>query len=145
MYPQIIKYGSPEYKEMLVLRTKILRAPLGLTFSQEDLEKDKNDFLLAIRSSDNQGVVACCILTPVNKKTGKLRQMAVDNTVQKSGLGTAMLAFAEYVATKEGFEKITLHARKVALGFYEKYDYKIVGSEFTEVGISHYEMEKLIK
>ncbi len=71
--------------------------------------------------------------------------MAVDNTVQKSGLGTAMLAFAEYVATKEGFEKITLHARKVALGFYEKYDYKIVGSEFTEVGISHYEMEKLIK
>lgn len=144
MHPQIITYGSPEYDEMLALRTKILREPLGLTFSREDLEKDKDDFLLAIRSSDNKNIVACCILTPVNNRTGKLRQMAVDSTVQKSGLGTAMLAFAEYVAKKEGFEKITLHARKVALGFYEKYDYKTVGDEFTEVGIPHYEMEKII-
>ncbi|MFV0538904.1 MAG: GNAT family N-acetyltransferase [Dysgonomonas sp.] len=145
MHPQIIKYGSTEYEEMLVLRTKILREPLGLTFSQEDLEKDKDDFLLVIRSFDNQSVVACCILSLVDDKIGKLRQMAVDNTVQKSGLGTAMLAFAEYVATKERVEKITLHARKVAIGFYEKYDYKTVGDEFTEVGIPHYEMEKIIK
>ncbi|MDR1090149.1 MAG: GNAT family N-acetyltransferase [Prevotella sp.] len=144
MHPQIIKYGSPEYDEMLVLRTKILREPLGLTFSREDLEKDKDDFLLAIRPSGNQRIAACCILTPLDNKTGKLRQMAVDDTVQKSGLGTAMLAFAEYVAAKEGFEKITLHARKVAAGFYKKYDYKIVGDEFTEVGIPHYEMEKEI-
>lgn len=145
MHPQIIKYGSPEYEEMLLLRTKILREPLGLIFSKEDLEKDKDDFLLVIRSYDNQSIVACCILSLVDEKTGKLRQMAVDNTVQKSGLGTAMLSFAEYVATKEGVEKITLHARKVALGFYEKYDYKTVGDEFTEVGIPHYKMEKIIK
>ena len=145
MYPQIIKYGIREYEEMLVLRTKILRTPLGLNFSEEDLERDKDDFLLVIRSSDNQCIVACCLLTPLDKKTGKLRQMAVDHTVQKSGLGTAMLAFAEYVATKEGFEKMTLHARKIALGFYEKYGYKIVGNEFTEVGIPHYKMEKIIK
>lgn len=145
MHPQIIKYGTPEYNEMLVLRKRILREPLGLIFTQEDLEKDKDDFLLAIRSSDNQRIVACCILTPSSNKIGKLRQMAVDSTMQKSGLGTAMLAFAEYVATKEGFEKITLHARKVAVGFYKKYDYKIIGNEFTEVGIPHYEMEKYIK
>ncbi len=144
MYPQIIKYGSSEYEEMLALRTKRLREPLGLTFSQEDLEKDRDDFLLVIRSSDNQNTVACGILTPVDKKTVKLRQMAVDDTVQKSGLGTAMLAFAEYVATKEKFEKITLHARKTAMGFYEKYDYKTVGDEFSEVSIPHYEMEKLL-
>ncbi|MFT4223981.1 GNAT family N-acetyltransferase [Dysgonomonas sp.] len=144
MHPQIIKYRSPEYEEMLALRTKILREPLGLTFTQEDLEKDKDDFLLVIRSSGTQSIVACCILTPLDKKTGKLRQMAVNDTVQKSGLGTAMLAFAEYVATKEGFEKITLHARKVAVGFYEKYNYKIIGDEFEEVGIPHYEMEKYL-
>lgn len=145
MYPLIIKYGSPEYEEMLVLRTKILREPLGLTFSTEDLEKDKNDFLLGISLSEDSAIVACCILTSVDEKTVKLRQMAVDNSSQKSGLGTAMLAFAEYVSTMEGFEKITLHARKVAMGFYEKYNYKIVGEEFTEVGIPHYEMEKFIK
>jgi len=145
MIPQIIKYRSPEYEEMLTLRTKILREPLGLVFSEEDLIKDENDFLLVIRSPENQCIVACCVLTPLIGRVVKLRQMAVDNTIQKSGLGTAMLAFAEYVATQEGFEKVTLHARKVAMGFYEKYDYKIVGEEFTEVGIPHYEMEKNIK
>jgi predicted GNAT family N-acyltransferase len=142
---KIIEYQTDEYQEMLALRTKILREPLGLTFTQEDMEKDKDDFLLAIRSSDNQRIVACCILAPLDNKIGKLRQMAVSDTVQKCGLGTAMLAFAEYVATKEGFEKITLHARKVAVGFYKKYSYKIIGDEFEEVGIPHYEMEKYIK
>lgn len=145
MYPQIIKYGSSEYEEMIALRTKILRVPLRLTFSEEDLKKDKDDFLLVIRSSEDLNTLACCILTPIDQKTIKLRQMAVDDAVQKSGLGTAMLAFAEYVATKEGFEKITLHARKTAMGFYEKYEYKTVGNEFIEVGIPHYKMEKIIK
>lgn len=142
IYPRIIEYKSAEYDEMVTLRHRILREPLGMVFSEDDLEKDKEDLLLALFMPRTDEMIACCILTPIDNNTVKLRQMAVDNTIQKSGMGTAMLSFAEYVATKEGFEKIVLNARKVAAGFYEKYDYIIYGDEFTEVGIPHYKMEK---
>ncbi|SBV94860.1 GNAT family N-acetyltransferase [uncultured Dysgonomonas sp.] len=145
IYPQIIKYESADYREMLTLRTKILREPLGLIFTEGDILKDRDDILLGLVLSETQKMVACCILTRIDDKVVKMRQMAVDTDVQKSGLGTSMLSFAEYVAEREGFEKIVLHARKVAVDFYRKYDYKIIGDEFTEVGIPHFEMEKQIK
>jgi predicted GNAT family N-acyltransferase len=35
-----------------------------------------------------------------------------------------------------------MHARKTAMGFYEKLGYEKIGDEFTEVTIPHYKMEK---
>lgn len=142
---KIIEYQTDEYQEMLALRTRILREPLGLIFTDEDIKMDRDDIFLGLVLSETQKMVACCILTRIDDKVVKMRQMAVDTDVQKSGLGTSMLSFAEYVAEREGFEKIVLHARKVAVDFYRKYDYKIIGDEFTEVGIPHFEMEKQIK
>jgi len=37
-----IDYGTKEYKQMLALRNEILRKPLGITFSPEELEKEFN-------------------------------------------------------------------------------------------------------
>lgn len=142
IYPRIIQYKSPEYDEMIALRHKILREPLGLSFSEQDLEKDEQDFLLALFMPTTDQIIACCILTPIDDKIIKLRQMAVDESVQKKGIGTAMLSFAEYVAVKEEFEQIELNAREIAVGFYQKYDYEILGNKFTEVGIPHYKMKK---
>lgn len=143
--PHIIKYKSREYDQMLTLRTKVLREPLGLSFSDKDLQADEDDILLGLISADTNQMVACCILSPIDEVEVKLRQMAVAEDSQNRGLGTSMLSFAEYVAEQEGFERITLHARKVALGFYLKYNYKIIGEEFTEVGIPHFEMNKQIR
>lgn len=142
IYPKIIKYKSPEYDEMIALRHKILREPLGLSFSEQDLKKDETDFLLALFLSTTNQIIACCILTPLDDKIVKLRQMAVDDSIQKTGVGTAMLSFAEYVAVKESFQYIELNAREIAVGFYQKYDYEILGDKFTEVGIPHYKMKK---
>lgn len=142
IYPIIIEHKSKEYEEMIALRHRILREPLGLTFSEQDLLQDTDDVLLGISIASMDTLAACCILSLQDVQIVKLRQMAVDESVQDSGLGTSMLAFAEYVAEKKGFETVVLHARKSAVGFYEKYDYKIVGEEFTEVGIPHYKMIK---
>jgi predicted GNAT family N-acyltransferase len=38
----------------------------------------------------------------------------------------------------------SLHARKTAIGFYEKLAYAVVGGEFTEVGVAHVKMIKRI-
>ena len=139
---RIIKYGTADYDKMVALRYKILREPLGLTFSAEYLEKEKEDMLYVC---ENEGqIVGCCILTPIDKNIVQLRQMAVEDSTQKKGIGAKLLLFAEESAKANGFDKIVLHARKVAIGFYLKYNYGIVGDEFEEVGIPHFEMQKIL-
>ena len=44
---KIIDFGSPEYQQMVKLRDTVLRKPLGLTFTQEDLESEKDNILIA--------------------------------------------------------------------------------------------------
>ena len=144
IFPVIIKYKSRDYEEMVALRHKILRQPLGLNFSEEDLLPDEKDILLGLSAPRPRRIAACCILSPVDDRTVKLRQMAVDDIIQKSGLGKNLLSFAELIAKKEDFKIIILHAREVAVDFYKKNGYEIKGEEFTEVGISHYKMTKLL-
>jgi GNAT superfamily N-acetyltransferase len=72
----------------------------------------------------------------------RLRQMAVLNDLQGKGIGRALMSFAENLARDRGYKRLTMHARKNALGFYEKMGYRVAGSEFTEVTIPHYVMEK---
>ncbi|MDR0823997.1 MAG: GNAT family N-acetyltransferase, partial [Prevotella sp.] len=112
MITRVIQHGTPDYDKMVDLRFRILREPLGLTFSPEYLEKERNDILCI---GENGGrMVGCCILTPVDGDIVQLRQMAVDDSIQKKGVGAKVLLFAEQTAKERGFNKIILHARKVA-------------------------------
>jgi len=139
---KFIDYGSPEYREMVALRMEILRKPLGLSFNEEDLAKEKDDILLGAFEDDK--LVACCILTKISPNTCKLRQMAVHQKMQRNGVGAALMNFAENVARDAGFTSMIMNARKSAQGFYEKLGYKADGKEFIEVTIPHYEMKKNI-
>lgn len=38
---KIIDHGTPEYNQMIKLRDDILRKPLGLSFSQEELMQER--------------------------------------------------------------------------------------------------------
>jgi ribosomal protein S18 acetylase RimI-like enzyme len=53
--------------------------------------------------------------------------MAVQNNLQGKGIGASMMSFAETVARDKGYKKLMMHARKTALGFYEKLDFKVKG------------------
>ncbi|MBB4036231.1 putative GNAT family N-acyltransferase [Dysgonomonas hofstadii] len=139
---KVIGYKTPEYEQMVSLRTKILRKPLGISFSEDDLERDRNDLLLAAYFPGSDQMVGCCILTPLSDITIQLRQMAIDDFYQGKGLGSELLQFAEQVAADRNFEYLYLHARKVAADFYKKHGYTIESDQFTEVGIPHYEMIK---
>ncbi|WP_185154656.1 GNAT family N-acetyltransferase [Dysgonomonas sp. 511] len=139
---KVIGYMSSGYDQMVALRTKILRKPLGLTFSEDDLDRDKNDILLAAYFPESEQMVGCCILTPLSSITVQLRQMAVDDFYQGKGLGSELLQFAEKTASERGFEYLYLHARKVAVDFYKHHGYTIESDQFAEVGIPHYEMIK---
>lgn len=125
---------------MVDLRFQILRKPLGLSFSEEDLAAEKDDILLGCFEDDK--LEACCVLTKTDPKTVRLRQMAVTANLQGKGIGRVLMSFAENVARDHGYRRLTMHARKSALGFYEKNGYRICSDEFNEVTIPHYVMEK---
>ena len=135
-----IDHGTKEYQQMIKLRNDILRRPLGLSFSPDELAKEKEDILIG--AFDDDEMLACCLMTKVDNKCLRLRQMAVQNNLQGKGIGASMMNFAELVARDKGFKKLVMHARKTAVGFYEKLGYKVAGDEFVEVTIPHYVMEK---
>ena len=137
---KIIDYGSIAYDQMIELRKSVLRKPLGLTYSKEDLERDQHDLLIGAFEDDE--ILACCILTKKDPGTFQLRQMAVDQRMQRIGVGAAIMHFAENLAKDSGGREIMMHARKTAIGFYEKLGYTAEGDEFSEVGIPHVEMRK---
>lgn len=139
---KIIDHNSKEYKQMVELRRQILRKPLGLEFLQEDLEKEKDDLLIAAYEDDE--MLGCCILTQINPTTVRLRQMAVKAGLQGKGIGRVLMQFAENIARDRGYKKLCMHARKTAAGFYERLGYTITGEEFTEVTLPHYNMEKIL-
>ena len=137
---KIIDHGSREYQQMVQLRNDILRKPLKLTLTPEELEKEKEEILIG--AFEEEKMLGCCMLIIVDPSTVRLRQMAVLNNLQGKGIGRAITQFAENIARDRGFKKIIMHARKSAAGFYEKLGYQICSSEFEEVTLPHYEMEK---
>ncbi|BAV09006.1 Acetyltransferase (GNAT) domain-containing protein [Filimonas lacunae] len=139
---RIIDHGSKEYQQMINLRHMVLRKPLGLDFSTEELAKEKDDILIGCFDEDK--MEGCCLLTDSGNKIIRLRQMAVLSGLQGKGLGRVLMQYAENIARDRGYQKLSMHARKTAVGFYEKLGYRITGDEFTEVTIPHFEMEKVL-
>ncbi len=137
---KIIDHGTKEYKKMIDLRYNLLRKPLGLSFTNDELEKEKNDILIGCFDDDR--LEGCCMLVPKDKVAVQLRQMAVISGLQGKGVGRVLMQFAENIARDRGYKKIIMNARKTVTGFYEKLGYNVVGKEFTEVTIPHYVMEK---
>lgn len=137
---KIIDYDTPEYRQMIKLRETILRKPLGLGFSEDELVKEKDNMLIGAFEDDQ--MLGCCMLVETNPGTVRLRQMAVPNNLQGKGIGSALMSFAENLARDRGYHTISMHARKNTTGFYEKMGYKVCGDEFIEITIPHYVMEK---
>ncbi len=137
---KIIDHGSHEYRQMVKLRDDILRKPLGLGFTLEELEKEKDNMFIA--AFEEEDILGCCMLVEKDADTVKLRQMAVLNNLQGKGIGRALMGFAENLARDRGYKILSMHARKNAIGFYEKMGYKVASDEFVEVTLPHYVMEK---
>ena len=139
----IIPHNSNLYWKAVDLRTKILRIPLGLKFTQEELlkEHDQIHFIFL----QNEKVIATLALKPLNKNTMKMRQVAVDGTVQKTGIGKKLVEFSEEYARNNGYSTMECNARNVAVPFYLKLGYKTEGDEFLEVNIPHFRMTKMLR
>ena len=140
---RIFKYGSADYEKALQLRTAVLRKPLGLEFTEEELKKDEADTHFGLFIGEN--IAACLTLSVCPDKRMKMRQVAVDAKLQGQGLGKKLSTAAEQYASQNNFQTMFCHARKTAVPFYQKLGYETVGDEYIEVNIPHFTMEKKLK
>jgi len=136
----VFKSTDTAYTKALQLRTDVLRTPLGLKFTPEELKKDETDAHFGLFQDDK--ILACLTLTECPDNKVKMRQVAVLHDFQGKGLGKKLAASSEVYAREKGFKTMFCHARKTAVPFYESIGYKTVGDEFLEVNIPHYVMEK---
>ena len=131
-----------EYKQSLRLRETVLRAPLGLTLSDEELADESKCFHLGW--FDRERLRAVLLLRPLDNRSVKMRQVAVDPEFQHLGIGSQLVAFAESFARERDFTTMVAHARATAVDFYRKAGYKICGGEFLEIDIPHWLVMKEI-
>ncbi|MCL9659712.1 GNAT family N-acetyltransferase [Paenibacillus hunanensis] len=137
---RITTADQERYAQALELRDLVLRRPLGMSIKQDRLDgEDQAIHLCALYADKMVGVL---LLKQVNQDTVQMKQVAVDEALRGQQVGRRLVAYAEQVAIDEGYLHMMLHARQVAIPFYEKLAYETYGEPFTEVGIPHRMMRK---
>ena len=133
--------NDPYYAQERELRFRVLREPLQMPKGSEKHTHEED--LWHLVGIQEERVIGCVLLLPsVDKKSGRLLQMAVVPSLQGQGVGAQLVANLEKRAREENFDEIRLHARAVAFPFYEKLGYQYVGDFFEEVGVPHRAMAK---
>ncbi len=139
-----ITYKSPLFWKMVSLRFELLREPLSLKFSEEDLLQEVNELHFAAIMDKEEDLIGTLLLRPINENSIKMRQVCVNANFQGKGVGTKLVKCAEKYAKKYEYKEIYCHSRESAIAFYEKLEYQKVGNIFNEVGIPHIKMFKRI-
>jgi len=140
-YRQISTH-DPEYAQEKELRNRVLRMPLGLTLSEQDLRGE--DRQIHVAAVDERGAVIGCVLVAFTEKGAKIRQIAVEKGHRGRGIGTKLMTGAEQIVRDRNLGSVTLHARQTARRFFEKLGYRLASDVFTEVTIPHVRMEKTL-
>ena len=135
-------FGSDAYHRTLELRKRILRDPLDLEWTDEEMswEAKERHFGAIVKET----IVACLVIRSLGRGVVKLRQMAVDTEYQGVGWGCRLIRGVEHVLAGEDVSRVELHARETAVGFYERIGFTTVGEQFLEVNIPHWKMWKSI-
>ncbi len=133
-----------EHQQYYDLRWRILRAPWQQSRGTERDEHEAGAIhVIAIQPDGN--VIGVARLHQLNRITAQIRYMAVEDHLQKNGVGKALLHYLEEQAVVLGIKQINLDARENCVGFYLKQGYHITGSGHVLYGeIRHQKMQKQI-
>lgn len=134
------EHGTDLYNKALALRYEVLRKPINMQFSEAEMKHDeKMTYFLYMDNNEALGVVGLEFLTPTK---GQLRQMAVHDKAQGSGLGRELVTHLENYSRAAGLVEIHLDARYPARGFYAKLGYTEYGEIYDKIGMKHIDMKK---
>lgn len=138
-----IEYGSARYREAVRLRERVLREPLGLKFTAEQLQAEfPYHHLIALL---DDVVIGCLYLIPEPEGRIRLKQFVIAPELQGQGVGRLLMQYTEYYCRTLKCNEIYMHARQTAVPFYLEMGYEIYGETFQEIGLPHRKMRKLLK
>lgn len=135
--------SSAEWDNYYNLRFKVLRAPWNQPLGSERNEGDETAEHFAY--FENELILGVGRLDIMTQNTSQIRFMAVDEHQQGKGIGKKLMLHMEEIAKERGSNEIILHAREIAVPFYEKLGFVINEKShllFNE--IQHYLMSKNI-
>ena len=114
---ETIAHDSDDYWQALVVRDAVLRAPLGLDYSDEDIAAEADQVHVVARERGE--IVGTLLLRGEGDGLVQMRQVAVAAKKQGKGIGRDLVKFAEALAWAECGDEIFLHARESVIPFYE--------------------------
>lgn len=152
--PSSIEIREPanddELEQYYALRYEILRRPQGLAPGSERDEEIESASLRLIAILDDK-IIGATALAPGmgrDEATGERylyvwwRAMAIDNTLQRSGVGRAMYEEVERRAREMGAREVTGNARDDKLLFFDRLGFKPTGQGENLMGIPHTKIVK---
>lgn len=119
--------SNADLSDYYALRWRELRQPWGQPPDPTDAEEEARSDHLAMRDPQSGALIACGRLLILRPGLAQIRSMAVAREFQGRGLGRQMLLGLEALARGRGVERVRLHARESALGFYTAAGYADVG------------------
>ena len=137
-----IDFGSGRYEQLVELRYKVLLEPLGLKFLDSHRDKEVNYLHIGCIENLDDKLIGGLMLIPLDNKTIRMMQVAVDGKYQGEGDGRDLVSYAEKRAKAAGYQQIIMHAMLNVIGFYEKLGYRQEGDIFEERGITFAKMVK---
>jgi GNAT superfamily N-acetyltransferase len=129
--------------EIMPLRHAVLRPGYPPEASRYEQDADA----VHIGAWDGDALVACATVfadpwagPPPEPDAWRLRGMAVEPARQGGGVGADVLAAAVAAARESGAPVMWANARTTALGFYERYGWRVAGEEFdaADTGLPHH-------
>ncbi len=136
--------NETEWQAYYELRYEVLRAPWGQAKGSEQTADEAQHLHFAFFNEQNN-VMGVGRLDQIDAQTAQIRFMAVDAPQQSKGIGKSLIHYMETEAKQKGIQQIILHAREVALPFYQKLGYQLDGpSHLLFDEIQHFLMHKLI-
>jgi predicted GNAT family N-acyltransferase len=123
------------------LRYEVFCREQGVPRHEERDGRD-GDGLHLIAVSDGE-IIGTCRLVFVGQ-TVQFSRLAVNRAQRRQGVASALLAAADRESIAAGARRIVLHAQTYAKPLYLGTGYEPRGAEFTEAGIRHVAMEKLL-
>lgn len=128
------------WQQSLPIRHKVLWPNKPEIFCQIEEDKDANHYGAFIENH------LVCVASLYSKTISgvtrvRLRKFATLEEFQGKGIGRKLLEHMIYDLTAKGVHYFWCDARKSAVDFYKKSDFKCLGNEFYKFDIAYFKME----
>ncbi|NBV05697.1 MAG: N-acetyltransferase [Proteobacteria bacterium] len=135
---KILNKDSIHYNQAVLLAKEVLQKPLGLKFSEKEIEQEEQNILVAGFLED-----ALCATATMTREDDKifLQHLAVKQDLQNKGIGSQLLQFCEEFAIQNQSRVIYANARdgagKTPVNFFIKNEYFCGEEEFFVDNLPH--------